>query len=238
MMSLHTHNDALMCKVFLSSLGPTTLRWFNGLRKGSIHSFAELIQEFSARFVTCTRVPQPVNALLSMKMRVSETLRSYVSRYWELYNEIGGNNEKIIASTFRMGLLKDFELRESLTRRPPEDMRQLMRCIEEYKRLEDDRLQNKGKAPLLNRSRQGIFPLRLQKDLRMQEPEAQMGEVNVAFKEPIHKIIDRIKNEPFFRWPNKMGGNSSRKNQNLYCTYHKDKGHTTKQYWVLKDLLG
>ena len=34
----------------------------------------------------------------------------------------------------------------------------------------------------------------------------QMGEVNVVFREPVHKIIDRIKNEPFFRWPNKMGG--------------------------------
>ena len=31
MMSLHTHNDALMYKVFPSSLGPTALRWFNGL---------------------------------------------------------------------------------------------------------------------------------------------------------------------------------------------------------------
>ena len=51
----------------------------------------------------------------------------------------------------------------------------------------------------------------------------QLGEVNVAFKEPVHKIVDRIKNEPFFRWPNKMGGNPSQRNQNLYCTYHKDK---------------
>ena len=72
----------------------------------------------------------------------------------------------------------------------------------------------------------------------MQEPEAQMGEVNVAFKEPVHKIVDRIKNEPFFRWPNKMGGDPFRRNQNLYCTYHRDKGHTTEQCWVLKDHLG
>ena len=57
MMSLHAHNDALMCKVFPSSLGSTALRWFNGLRKGSIHSFAELIQEFYSRFMTCSRVP-------------------------------------------------------------------------------------------------------------------------------------------------------------------------------------
>ena len=87
-MTLHTHNDALMCKVFPSSLGPTTLRWFNGLRKGSIHSFAKLIQEFGVRFVTCSRVPQLVDTLLSMKMKVGETLCSYASWYWKLYNEI------------------------------------------------------------------------------------------------------------------------------------------------------
>ncbi|XP_050264095.1 uncharacterized protein LOC126708346 [Quercus robur] len=133
MMSLHTHNDALMCKAFPSSLGPTALRWFNGLQKGSIRNFSELIQEFGVWFVPCSRVPQPVDALLSMKMRAGETLRSYASQYWELYNEIGGDNERVAASTFRMGLLEDSGLRESLTKKPPEGMRQLMRRIEEYK---------------------------------------------------------------------------------------------------------
>ena len=112
MMSLHTHNDVLMCKVFTSSFGPSALRWFNGLRKGSIHSFVKLIQEFGVQFVTCSRVPQLVDALLSIKMRVGETLHSYASRYWELYNEIGVGNEKIAVSTFSMGLPKDSELRE------------------------------------------------------------------------------------------------------------------------------
>ena len=81
MMSLYTHNDTLMCKVFPSSLEPTALRWLNGLRKSSIHSFVELIREFGARFITCSRVPQPVDALLSMKMRIGETLRNYASCY-------------------------------------------------------------------------------------------------------------------------------------------------------------
>ena len=60
----------------------------------------------------------------------------------------------------------------------------------------------------------------------------------MTFKEPIHKIVDRIKNEPYFRWPNKMGGDPSRRNQNLYCTYHRNKGHNTEQCRVLKDHLG
>ena len=113
-----------------------------------------------------------MDTLLSMKMRVGEILRSYASWYWELYNEIGGGNEKIAASTFRMELPEDSELQELLTRRPPEDMRQLMRRIEEYKCLEDDRLQSKGKAPLSNRSWQGVFLLKPWKDLRVQELEA------------------------------------------------------------------
>ena len=75
-------------------------------------------------------------------MGVRETLRSYAGQYWELYNKIGGGNEKIAASTFRMGLPEDSELWESLTKRPPEDIRLLMRRIEKYKCLEDDRLQN------------------------------------------------------------------------------------------------
>lgn len=238
MMSLHARNDALMCKVFPFSLGSTALRWFNGLRKGSIGSFAELIQEFGSRFVTCSRVQQPVDALLSIKIRVEETLRSYASQYWELYNKIGGGNEKIATSTFRMGLPEDSKLRESLTKRPLEDMRQLMSCIEEYKRLEDDWLQNRGKALLLGRSQQGVVQTKPKKDFRMQEPEVQIEGVNVAFKELVHKILDRIKNESFFRWPNNMGGDQSQRNQNLYCTYHRDKGHTTEQCQVLKDHLG
>ena len=43
MMSLHTYNDALMRKVFLSSFSSTAFRWFTGLRKCSIHSFSELM---------------------------------------------------------------------------------------------------------------------------------------------------------------------------------------------------
>ena len=137
-----------------------------------------------------------------MKMGARETLWSYANRYWELYNEIEGGNEKVAASAFRLGLPDDLELRESLTMRPPKDMRQLTRCIKKYKRMEDDQQQSKGKAPAASQyskeSRQEGFQLRPRRELRIQKPSARVEEVNVAFKEPVHKILERIKNEPYF----------------------------------------
>ena len=90
---------------------------------------------------------------------------------------------------------------------------------------------------MMNRPQQNGFPFRPQGDLTIQEPVEQMGEVNVMFKKSVHRILDRIKHEPFFRWPNKMRGDPSRRNQNLYCTYHRDKGYTTEQCRMLKDHL-
>ncbi|XP_075636473.1 uncharacterized protein LOC142608661 [Castanea sativa] len=224
MMSLQSHNDALMCKVFPSSLRLTALRWFNGLKKGSVHSFLKLIQEFGVWFMTCSQVPQPVDTLLSMKMGAGETLRNYASRYWELYNEIGGGNEKIAASTFWMGLPEESKLRESLTLNPPEDMRQLMRRIEEYKRLEDDRLQSKGKEPIISYPQNNSFNPRHRKDLRIQEPGPAVGGVNTTFKEPVHRIIDRIKNEPYFKQPNKMLVKEGHLKENLVETGNQETG--------------
>ena len=86
--------------------------------------------------------------------------------------------------------------------------------------------------------RQGSFQPRPRKELKVQELEAQMGEVNVTFKEPVHRIVDRIRNESYFQWPNKMRGDLSKRNQNLYCTCHRDRGHTTELCQVLKDHLG
>ena len=40
--AVHSKDEALMCKVFSSNLGPVAMRWFDGLRTNSIGSFKEL----------------------------------------------------------------------------------------------------------------------------------------------------------------------------------------------------
>ena len=67
--AVHASNEALMCKIFLSSLGPVAMRWFDTLEEGLIRSFKELTKAFGARFITCSRVPKLVDSLLSMTMK-------------------------------------------------------------------------------------------------------------------------------------------------------------------------
>ena len=54
-----------------------------------------------------------------------------------------------------------------------------------------------------------------------------MQTVNAVFREPVQQVLEKVKNEPFFRWPGKMAGDPSKRNQNLYCHYHQDHGHAT-----------
>jgi len=61
--------------------------------------------------------------------------------------------------------------------------------------------------------------------------------VNAVFREPIHQVLEKIKNESFFKWSNKMGGDPMKRNQSLHCQYHQDRGHTTKDCRTLRSHL-
>ena len=112
-----------MCKVFPSSLGSMPMRWYDGLRTNSISSFKKLTQSFCSRFITCSRVPQPLDSLLSMSMREGESVKAYSERYWEMFNEIDGDFDEVAIKTFKVGLPSEHGLRKSLTGKPVTSLR-------------------------------------------------------------------------------------------------------------------
>ena len=137
-MAIHSKDEALMCKVFPSSLGPVAIRWFDGLKANSINSFKELTQAFGFHFITCSRVPQDLDSLLSLSIREGKTLKAYSNRYWETYNEIDGDFDSVAISTFKVSLPAEHDLRKSLIGKPIISVIQLMDQIDKYKRVEKD----------------------------------------------------------------------------------------------------
>ena len=132
-MAVHSKNEALMCKIFPSSLGPMVMRWFNDLKANSVDSYRQLTYAFDSRFVTNNRAPRPLSALLSLSMRDGETLKTYSGRYWEMYNEMDGNFDDVAINTFKSNLPTEHGLRKSLTGKSTTSVCQLLDQINKYK---------------------------------------------------------------------------------------------------------
>ena len=129
------------------------MRWFDGLRINLISSFKKLTQSFCSRFITCSRVPEPLDSLLSMSMREGEFVKAYAERYWEMFNEIDGDFDEVVVRTFKVGFPSEHGLRKSLTGKPVTSLRQLMDRVDKYKRIKDDQQQGKGKAKVIPQER-------------------------------------------------------------------------------------
>ena len=129
------------------------MRWFDGLRPNSISSFKQLTQAFGSHFVTRSRVPRPLDSLLSLSMRKGETLKASLDRYWGMYNEIEGNYDDATINTFKRGLPTEHGFRKSLTGKSVTSLRQLMDRIDKYKRVEEDQQLGRGKAKVVPQER-------------------------------------------------------------------------------------
>ena len=145
-------------------------------------------------------------------------------------------------STSKVGLPVEHDLRKSLTDKLVISVRQLMDRIDKYKRVEENQQQGKGKAKVIPQERRDFRSDRYnnnwpRRDFAGQSRSANTQAVNAVFWESMHQVLKKNKNEPFFKWPNKMAGNPMRCNQSLYCQYHQEQGHTTEDCRNLWDHL-
>ena len=160
-----------------------------------------------------------------------------------MYNEIEGNFDDIAIRTFKSGLPTEHGLRKSLTRKLVTSLRQLMDRIDKYKRVEEDQQLGKGKAKIVHQERRDFKSNqfnnnnRPRRDFTGQSGSVDTQAVNAVFQDPVHQVLEKIKNKSFFKWPNKMARDLIKRNQNLYCQYHQESGHTTEDCRNLRNHL-
>ena len=81
--------------------------------------------------------------------------------------------------------------------------------VDKYKRIEDDQQQGKGKANVVPQERRDFRSDRYNNNRPRRDYTEQTGPnsnqvVGAVFREPVHQVLEKIKNESFFKWPNKM----------------------------------
>ena len=134
-----------------------------------------------------------------------------------MFNEIDGNFDDMAIRTFKVDLPAKHDLRKSLTKKPVRSMRRLMDRIDEYKRVEEDQQQGKGKAKVIPQDRKDFKSNRYNNNWPRRDFVGQSGStaahvVGIMFQEPVRQVLEKIKNELYFKWPNKMGRDPMKRN--------------------------
>ncbi|KAM1859603.1 hypothetical protein ACFX13_011885 [Malus domestica] len=120
-MILYRNNDALMCKIFATTLQGEAQDWFHTLLPQSIRSFNELSFVFTKEYSSNRSIKRTSNHLFSIVKDHWETIRDYVKRFKAEKAKIVGCNEDIPTTAFKNGLPTEHPLfgklimREELT---------------------------------------------------------------------------------------------------------------------------
>ena len=139
-----------------------------------------------------------------MTMREGESVKAYVERYWEMFNEIDGDFDEVAIRTFKVGLPSEHGLRKSLTGKPISSLRKLIDRVDKYKRIENDQQQEKGKAKVVIQERKDFRSDRYNNNQQRRDYVEQLGSNNnqvigAIFREPVHQVLEKVKNESFFK---------------------------------------
>ena len=131
-------------------------------------------------------------------------MKAYSDRYWEMFNDIDGSYDDVAISTFKARLPAKHDLRKSLTGKPVTSVCLLMDRIDKYRRIEEDQLQGMGKTKVIPQERRESRSNQTQNNRPRRDFAGQFGStntqaVNVVFREPMQKVLEKVRNEQLFK---------------------------------------
>ena len=89
--------------------------------------------------------------------------------------------------------------------------------VDKYKRIKDNQQQEKGIGKVVPQERRDFRSdkynnNRPRRDYVEQQGSSNNQMVGAVFQELMHQVLEKVKNESFFKWPNKMMGNPEKRN--------------------------
>ncbi|CAB4286071.1 unnamed protein product [Prunus armeniaca] len=82
-MVLKGDDEALLCKLFPSSLSGSALIWFRQLKPRSIGGFTQICEMFISQYICNQKRRKDVTILFSTKQSTGESLKDYLRRFTE-----------------------------------------------------------------------------------------------------------------------------------------------------------
>ncbi|XP_071933287.1 uncharacterized protein [Coffea arabica] len=241
-MRLQTAADAVRCKTFSMFLEGKARQWFQGLPPRSIKSFAQLARLFAAQFVSSRAFSKSMAHLMTIQQRSEESLREYMVRFNNESLQVRDRDDKVVMAAFINGLRKQ-KLYTELVERPPKSVREMLdRAHEKANAEEANRLKSAQERLRDDKRRRGTDQVDARSGLgrksaydRPPRNRSMGGDKPwTTLTAPRARVLAVMEQEGLSRPPRPLGGDKNRRDQGLFCVYHRDVGHDTEDCRHLK----
>ncbi|KAI3458735.1 hypothetical protein Pfo_015398 [Paulownia fortunei] len=223
---LYDLSDADYCKIFRTTLTKRALSWFNQLSRRIIISFEQLTQRFLHQFSINRKYSKIVAYLFSITRNEGETLRDYVKHFVEGVHEVPHINHELLAGIMQQNL-RQGRFKDSITGKPPMILEELLQRAEKYIRIEEATgLTTHGKRKQRDEDRpEG------RKEERCPPPPntyTRFAPLNVR----LSKVLMVAEQHGLIQPPRPLRESSRRAKSDKYCRFHRDRGHTTEEFYL------
>ncbi|GKV47753.1 hypothetical protein SLEP1_g54620 [Rubroshorea leprosula] len=257
-MQAQNASNALMCKIFPSTLRGNARTWYYSLPPRSINSYTEMASAFATKFSSRRLIRKTTSELMRVKQRDGESLKNFMSKFNDAVLEVNSFDQAVGITAVISGLSHE-RFRDSLLKHPANTFSEVndrsLKFItaEEYALLQnlthvknqhpDWRNENPNRKRMKttqNRGPMSAFTLRFGRpNSALSQQPAGNPPINwTPFNLPRSQIFMQIKNKMDLRRPGPMRTAAVTRDHTRYCDFHQDHGHTTEQCNNLRSKLG
>ncbi|KAJ9557130.1 hypothetical protein OSB04_011744 [Centaurea solstitialis] len=241
--------EVCMCKSFGSTLTGAALQWLINLKPKSIGSFAELVNQFTRQFASSRKMEKQTSDLYYVVQKPGETIHDYFNRFNAAMIEVKNCDVKTAIEAYKRGLEDSSGLYLELTKYPPENFDDVRARTVAFMRIENDALfrrKHSAEKKPLGAQKHDFKHKRVNKignPRHESKARPSKGTVKIRYPElstynfagTSKDLVDSLRKiDANVRWPKKSDKPSKDKDQNRWCDFHEDHGHTTDECISLK----
>ncbi|GKV22103.1 hypothetical protein SLEP1_g31999 [Rubroshorea leprosula] len=116
-MQTQNASDALMCKIFPSTLQGNARTWYYSLPLRSISSYIEMASTFATKFSSRRLIRKTTSKLMQVKQRDGESLKNYMGRFNDAVLEVNSFDQSVGIAVVILSLNHE-RFRDSLIKHP------------------------------------------------------------------------------------------------------------------------